>query len=313
MRMSQPNYVKLANLTQMPDAMDRSVAYLHKHMRAFLKKNDRVLILFARQDNAACQILERAVEACGGVPVWIGEDKRWMTLLKMAFTSKCSCLVGSPLTLLGLSKLAKHLATPLYVTNVLMVGYPTTTWMVQGVRKNLDCMAWGCFDPGDGAAISGFTCPQLDGVHIRVEEYTVQIEDEQGNTLPDGESGRVVLYPNADPDVRFVVGDRGCLDRRRCSCGDPAPKLVNVNTEKLGDEALVKLAESLHYWTSILDCRVEKTECGMELELVVFPGEKLPKLPTVARQVIRNFDPELDAPFDHASVLKKRYISANSH
>lgn len=311
--MSQSSYLKLAKLTQKPEAADRSVAYLQKNMSRFLKKNDRVMILFPRQDTAACRILERAVEACGCVPLWVGEDYRWMTLLKMAFTSKCNCLVGTPLTLLGLSKLAKHMATPLYVTNVLMVGYPTTSWIVKGVRKNLDCMAWGCFDPGDGVAISGFTCSQLDGVHIRMEEYTVQIEDEKGSAVPEGEAGRVVLYPNEEPELRFVVGDRGRMDTTQCPCGDPAPKLVDIDTEKVGNEVLADLGESLHHWSSILDCRVEKTEYGMELELVVFPGEKLPQLPTVARQVIRPFDPENDKPFDHVSVLKKRFLSANPH
>lgn len=311
--MSQSNREKLAMLAQRPEAAERSVEYLQKNMSRFLKKNERVLILFPRQENTACRILERAVENCGCTPIWVGQDYRWMTLLKQAFTSKCNCLVGSPLALLGLSKLAKHMATPLYVTNVMMVGYPTTSWIVQGVRKNLDCMAWGCFDPGDGAAISGFTCPQLDGVHIRMEEYTVQIEDEQGSAVPDGEPGRVVLYPNADPDLRFPVGDRGRMDTALCPCGNPAPKLVDIDTEKQGEEVLSDLGESLHHWSSILDCRVEKTECGMELELVVFPGEKLPQLPTVARQIIRPFDPETDTPFDHASVLKKRFLSANSH
>jgi len=71
---------------------------------------------------------------------------------------------------------------------------------------------------------------------------------------------------------------------------------------------LSELGESLHYWSSILDCRMEKTEYGLELELVVFPGEKLPKLPTTAKLVVRPFNPETDEPFAHHEVLKKRYL-----
>ena len=52
------------------------------------------------------------------------------TMLKTAFKERCSCLVGSPLTILGLSKLSKQMQIPLYVKNVLMSGYPTTVWMV---------------------------------------------------------------------------------------------------------------------------------------------------------------------------------------
>ena len=307
-RMAQPNYVKLAELAGSPQAMERSAAYLQRHLKRFLKPNDRVLILFPKMETATCRILEDAVLDCGAVPVWMGEDGRWMTLLRTAFTQKCSCLVGPPLTLLGLSKLAKQLRTPLRVKHVLMAGYPTTAWMVSGVRKNLDCMAWGCFDPGQGAVIAGFTCPQLDGVHIRTEEYTVEIVDDAGLPMTNGEAGRVVLYPNGDPVLRFAVGDRGRLDTGKCLCGDPAPKLVDVGTIAMGNEDLYQLAESLHYWSSILDCRVERTEYGMELELVVFPGEKLPQLPSVARQVVRPFNPEKDVPFAHHNILKKRFL-----
>jgi hypothetical protein len=228
-----------------------------------------------------------------------------MTLLKTAFTTRSNCLVGPPLTLLGLSKLAKHMGTPLYVTNVLMMGYPTTPWIVEGVRKNLDCMAWGCFDPLDGTVISGFTCRQLDGVHIRASEYSVEIEDDDGNPLPMGEPGRVIFYPNADPRLRFAVGDRGRLVSGKCSCGNPEPKLVDVNVDQSGREELFQMGESLLHWSSILDCRLERTEYGMVMELVVFPGEKLPRLPTVARRILRPFDPEKDAPFEDGIFRRK--------
>ena len=36
---------------------------------------------------------------------------------------------------------------------------------------------------------------------------------------------------------------------------------------------------------------------GLELEIVTFPGEKLPVLPSSAKQVIRSWDPEKDIPF----------------
>ena len=258
-------------------------------------------------------MMKEAVLRCGARPQFLEEDYRWLTILKTAFMEKCSCIMASPLILLGLSKLSKQMGIPLYVRNVLMSGYPTTTWLVEGVRRGLDCMAWGCFDPGIGAVIGGFTCQQLDGVHIRTEEYGVDIEDDAGNILPMGKRGRVVLYPREHPSLRFAVGDLGKLTTEPCSCGCRAPKLVDIDTEKPDNFYLSALGEGLLYWSSILDCRVEKTECGLELELVVFPGEKLPKLPTAAKLTVRDFDPDKDAPFEHDEVLKKRFFSQVSH
>lgn len=305
--MLPPDYAKLARLSQTPEAIEQTVAYLSEKMRLFLKEKERVLILFPKLDSVGCRILEQAITACDCTPVWIGQDVRWMTLLKTAFTTRSSCLVGTPLTLLGLSKLAKHMGTPLNVKNVLMAGYPSAGWLIEGVRKNLDCMAWGCFDPWDGFVVSGFTCRQLDGVHVRTSEFTVEIEDEDGNLQPAGERGRVFLYPNEEPKLRYAVGDWGRLDTSDCSCGNPEPKLVDMDVIKLDKEELSELGEKLLFWSSILDCRLERTECGMELELVVFPGEKLPQLPTMAKQIIRPFDPETDSPFDHQKELRKRF------
>lgn len=301
------DYEKLAVLAQTPEAVEKTAAYLTEKLRQFLKEKEKVLCLFPK-DNAASRILEQAVLNCRCEILWISEDMRWMTMLKTAFTTRCSCIVGPPLMLLGLSKLAKHMATPLFVTNVVMAGYPSAPWLVEGVRKNLDCMAWGCFDPWDGTVISGFTCHQLDGIHVRISEYCVEIEAEDGTLVPDGEAGRVILSPIADPKLRFAVGDRGRLITGNCACGNLEPKLVDVDVLKMGNEDLSDLGESLHYWSSILDCRLERTELGLELELIVFPGEKLPHLPTVAKQIVRHFDPEKDVPFGHQGVLRRRFV-----
>lgn len=311
--MARKVYEKIAQLAETPEAVARSIAYMQENMARFLKKNEKVLICFPKRDNTACHILEQAVLGCGCDPLWIGEDMRWMTILKTAFVSKSNCIVGPPLLLLGLSKLAKHMGTPLYARNVLMSGYPTTHWLVSGVRRGLDCMAWGCFDPGTGAVISGFTCEQVDGVHLWDSEYGVEIVDEEGRALPEGELGRLILYPQADPSLRFAVGDVCRISTQPCPCGCKALKLVDIDTVKDESQELSDLGESLHYWSSILDCRMEKTECGLELELIVFQGEKLPKLPTAARRIVRAFNPETDEPFPHHEVLKNRYISRETH
>lgn len=311
--MPQEVYKKIRQLAETPEAAQRSIAYVRDNMARFLKKNDKVLICYPKRENVACYVLEQAVLGCESVPVWVGEDFRWMTLLKTAFTSKSDCIIGPPLLLLGLSKLAKHMGTPLYARNVLMAGYPTTHWLVNGVRNGLDCMAWGCFDPGDGAVISGFTCPQVDGVHLWEEEYGMDIVDDEGNVLPVGEVGRVILYPKADPSLRFAVGDRCRISTEPCPCGCTAPKLVDIDTVKTDVQEMYDLGEQLHYWSSILDCRIERTECGLELELVVFQGEKLPKLPSAAKLIVRPFNPETDVPFQHQEELKKRYICQGNH
>ena len=61
------DYSKLAEMTQTPEAIDRSVVYLQEKMRLFLKKNETVLILFPKMENAASRILERCGKHAYGI------------------------------------------------------------------------------------------------------------------------------------------------------------------------------------------------------------------------------------------------------
>ncbi|MBO7253313.1 MAG: hypothetical protein J6V25_11890 [Oscillospiraceae bacterium] len=307
--MKQPVFLQLAQLAEQPEMVERSVAYVVRYMRKFLKENEKVLSCFPLEDTASCRILQRSVEACGCEMVWIGEDRRWITILKLAFTSKCNCIIGPPLMLLGLSKVAKHMGTPLFARNILLSGYSSPQWIVEAVQVGLDCKAWGCYDPGIGPVIAGFTCGCKDGLHIRDDVYGVEIVDKEDRPLPAGEIGRVALYPLQDPSLRFVTDNLGALETAPCSCGESSPRLVKLDMEKYDDESLSQMGEKLLYWSSVLDCRLERTECGLELEVVIFQGEKLPKFPSCAKLIIRPWNPETDEPFDHGGQMKKKLIS----
>jgi len=72
-------------------------------------------------------------------------------------------------------------------------------------------------------------CPAGTGAHIHPELLLVEIVDESGKIVPDGEPGEVVITPmgvEGLPLVRFRTGDVARLHRGRCECG--------WHTERLG-------------------------------------------------------------------------------
>ena len=309
--MHENDYMALCEMAAEPQMNARTIAYVHQHISAFLKKKERVLICFENSPNSFGAVLEEAVLRCDAVPVF-PEDLRWKTLLRTSFFNHCAAVVGTPLLVLGLAKLAKRMETPLYFRNVLLAGYPTVGWMIDGIRQGLDCRLFGCFDPCVGPVIAGFSCPETPAIHVRSDEYAVEIVDEQGNAVPENERGEIVLYPVSDPQLRFHTGDFGRLDRSHCSCGCKSPRIMDFDTVRHVDQELSQLGAKLHMWTSILDCRLSRTEFGLELEIVTFPGEKLPKLPSCAKLVVRNWNPETDIPFPHMFNLKNRHFSEDN-
>lgn len=52
----------------------------------------------------------------------------------------------------------------------------------------------------------------------------------------------------------------------------------------------------LMQWGSVLDCKAYRSVSGLVMEIVCLQGGGLPKLPSCAKMVLRNWNPELDMP-----------------
>lgn len=312
--MERDAYWQIMENSMEPQARERSIVYLAEHLGKFLNKGERVLICFLEhKEGNLSWLMEQAALRCGAVPVIWGPDRRWKTLLRQAFYSKASAVVGLPLVILGLMKLKRHNGIPLYIRKAVTAGYPCLDWMIDGIVKGLDCEAGGCFTLGESGVVAGFACGHSWGVHLREEEYGVDIVDDAGDPVPEGELGEIVLYPRNAPDIRCAMGSQARLVRKPCRCGSVAPRLLDMGYGNTVAPDLAELGQQLQRWTSILDCRLEKGECGLEIEIVCFPGEKLPRFPTAAKLVVRPWNPDHDEPFWYVPTLKIQDNCAESH
>ena len=297
-------YWKLARESMEPEAQEKSIAYLAEHLGKFLRKNERVLICFPEHKKGNLSwLMEQAALRCDAVPVIWGPDHRWKTLLQQAFYSHAGAIIGPPLILLGLTKLKKLHGTPLPIRRVVSAGYPCPDWMIDGIVKGLDCEVGGCFSLGYTGAVAGFACGHSWGVHLRDDTYSVEILDPEGRPVADGEAGELVLSSKKNPDLRCLMGDTGRKLTEACACGSSSPRLMDFGPGRHVDPDLSELGQQLQSWTSILDCRLVKGECGLEVEIVCFPGEKLPKLPSAAKLVVRPWNPKNDEPFPYTPAL----------
>lgn len=296
--MHTDSYEKLYRIETTPNALAATRDFLSQRLRAFLYKEEPVLICFPDQGpDSFGGIAAEAVRDCGGVPVFWGPDYRWKELLRQAFNTHAHTVVAHPLVVLGLMKVAKATATPLYIHNVVLGGYPYARWMVEGVKKGLDCKIWGCYSVRCGPVVLGFTCEQEAGIHIRDDRFEAVVVDEQGNTLPDPNRGKLLFISREDPSLIYDPEEVSILRHQPCSCGCDAPRIVETIYTGTDNPAKKILEERFLAWSSILDYRVEETESGMELELVVFPGQPLPQVPSCAKLTVRSWDPETDIPF----------------
>lgn len=308
-------YNVLRDMAARPQAQADTVAYLAGHLAGFVKKMDTVLICFPEQgSDSLSNLMEQAVLRCEAIPVVWGADHRWKSLLRLAFSSRASTVISTPLIVLGLAKLRSFYSIPLFVRNVVTSGYPCEEWMIDGIRRGLDCVSWGCFGIGITGVVAGFSCPQVRGIHLRESEYQIEIVDAIGSVLPEGEDGEIVLSPVGAPELRYFMGENARLRTGRCACGSVHPLLTDIHAGRTeADANLLELGKMLQSWSSVLDCHLQKGQYGLELEIVVLPGGRLPKLPGAAKQCIRVFDPVKDEPLPYDPTQKIQENGEESH
>ena len=288
---------RLIAISQNPELQEKTIEYLAEHLGKFLKPQERVMLAFREHKKGNISwLMEQAALRINVEPVIWGPDHRWSTLLRQTFHSRASAVIGMPLVILGLTKLKKQNKTPLPIRKVVTLGYPCLGWVADGIVKGLDCEVGGCFSIYSEGIVAGFACGHSWGFHLWDAFYGVDIVDAWGNSLPDGALGRLVLYPKSDPSVRVELGDMGRIGVEDCDCGSKTRRVLDLELGDNVDPDLYQLSQELLAWTSILDCRLAKTESGLEVEIVCFPGEKLPKLPNAAKLVVRNYDPKTDEP-----------------
>ena len=87
---------------------------------------------------------------------------------------------------------------------------------------------------GYGGRDAGFVaheCPE-DGMHVTAEDVIVEIVDPEGEVVPEGQAGEIVVTHLASGDypfIRYRTGDMATMASNPCSCGRGLPMLQQVH------------------------------------------------------------------------------------
>ena len=308
-------YEKILERETTPEAIEATVQYLARQMKPFLQTLEPVLVCYPDEGPTSIGgIFKEAVIRCEAAPVFWGPDYRWMELLRIAFDTHANTVVGHPQTVLGLMKIAKFTQTPLYIYDMIVCGDPFPHWIVDGLKAGLDCNVWGCYAARSGPVIGGFSCTQEAGIHIREDVFVPRMVTND-RTKELGSQWTQLYFASAkDADLIYDPEQFALIHHQPCSCGCDEPRVLV--TKSIRQDLLSKehLDELLLSWSSVLDYRVRYGESGTALELLVFPGEPVPKLPSFAGLTIRNWNPSEDIPFHVAgNQFIKPEIYAESH
>jgi len=98
------------------------------------------------------------------------------------------------------------------------------------IEENYGCIVYSAYSMNEMGAFA-FACEERKGFHLNTDACHVRIADENGNSLPDGVEGEIVisnLVNKATVLLNYRTGDRGMISPRPCPCGRTLPLLEDL-------------------------------------------------------------------------------------
>lgn len=141
-------------------------------------------------------------------------------------------LFGYPSALTHIAKHAQHRGVNMTGLGI-QVAFVTSERLYDEQRATIG-QVFGCkVANGYGGRDAGFIaheCP-AGGMHLTADDIVVEIVDEDGQVVPAGVAGEIVvthLSTNDFPFIRYRTGDIGVLGSTPCSCGRGLPLLQDI-------------------------------------------------------------------------------------
>ena len=200
-------------------------------------------------------LIAQAVERLGATPIKAGFGGVWGELTALVRETQPETYIGFPVTLLSLARIYGE---DFPIKRALVSGDACPRGVMEELEKALGSKLYphyGSRECGLGGAV---TCPAFEGMHLRENHIIPEIIDEEGNVLPDGEYGELVITTigaDAMPLIRYRTGDYTRI-LPQCLCGGVTRRIDTVSRregiisiEEL-DGQLLRIPELVDYRAS---------------------------------------------------------------
>lgn len=249
--------------------IQHTVGFFAAGISEMLQPGEKCLICFPFSGPFGLgDLIAQAVEALDGIPIRSGFGQSWGELTAVVRREQPQTYIGFPVPLLSLAR-------------VYGSGFPIRRALVsgdacpEGVMAELEALLGNPLYPHYGSRECGLggavTCTAFQGMHIRENHIIPEIIDEDGNVLPEGEYGELVITTigmEAMPLIRYRTGDYTRI-LPQCPCGSITRRIGRVTRKETPfpihqlDSLLFRLPELIDYrafWENQLVLQAVATE-----------------------------------------------------
>ncbi len=175
-----------------------------------------------------------AAERAGAtvVPTGVGNTDRQIQLMR---DLPITCLAGTPSYMFHIADVCDQKGIDIRkdtkVRMALAGGEPWSESMRRKLYDRTGIRAHNCYGASEFYGPMFVECEKQCGAHVWADLALIEILDENGEPVEDGESGEVVvtmLQKEAFPLIRYKIGDISTLTWEKCSCGRTHPRLGRI-------------------------------------------------------------------------------------
>lgn len=166
------------------------------------------------------------------VPAFDMDESKLLGFIEQIKNQKPKMLFGYPSVFSLIAKTADEHNIKLDDLGIKVV-FVTSERLYPYQRETIESTFGAPVANGYGGRDAGFIAHQCPGgkMHISAEDIVIEIIDKEGNPVPDGEKGEIVVTHLATSDfpfIRYRTGDVAAIDLQPCSCGRGLPCLMDI-------------------------------------------------------------------------------------
>lgn len=174
------------------------------------------------------ELICRAVERLGARPVRMGVGRSLGEQAKMLDTERPEAYIGMPVPLLGL---IRWMGSPGSLRRALVSGDACPEGVTRELERLLGTRLFPHYGSREMCLGGAVTCPAHEGRHLRENHVIAEIVSPEGEALPAGEFGELVITTvdmQAMPLIRYKTGDYTRFLAEPCPCGGVTRRLDTV-------------------------------------------------------------------------------------
>jgi len=166
------------------------------------------------------------------LPISAGNTRRQIELMKDLKTTVIAC---TPSYMLYLAEEAEKMGVSIERDTKLRMGiFGAEPWSEETRKRIEEKTGIDAYDVYGTSELSGplFTeCVEKCGIHIWGDHFLIEIVDEEGEPVGEGEKGELVvttLSKEALPLIRWKTGDITIMEDEKCPCGRTHPRILRI-------------------------------------------------------------------------------------